>query len=223
MPDDEKLEKLPGGEEPLWDDGDLRSAIVDARAWMKERNIPERPEVDWRRIAREERVRRWRRNLRRGLAGLQERGGDSSAGVRAQVNALLHAPETLGAAALELVLGPGGWSVSPYPLPELVASGANFQVDANLGAERGRATLGPVSETDDLAILYSNGIPGARLKVDAAQHAVILEFLPGAAPLEGLALLVPERSGEPIRVGERTNAGYRLSDPPPGEYLFFFF
>ncbi len=194
-----------------WDDEELSSLVGAARASLRARGIEEKP-LDWRKIARTERARRWQRRLREGLSELGTRLGD-----------LAGAPEILASAALELVIeAAGAGRISLDPLAELMSPKASLEIAYSSASERSERGLDR-SAPENVAVLFSPEIPGALLVVDAGRGVVSLEFL--EPPAGALFLLVPEEADQPVRVAEvqQGRTTYEFLGLPASRYLFFFF
>ena len=198
------------------DDTRLHRLVSETRQWMKDEGIEEAglDSDAWDAVAREQRVRWWRKRLDQALADLAAGGGELAAWAERRLARLRETPGTL-LAAVELTMGAVGRITGV-----LSAGAAGLQFSYASPGIRSKLGL-PADEDQSVAILVSSEIPGARVIVDGHQRRIVVEFW--EEDTSGAMLLVPEDPEQLVRVAPVLRIDHTpkatFDEVPAGPYL----
>ena len=190
------------------DDGGLRRMIEEAGERLRAAGRASEP-LDWDAVLREERAARWRDRLRAALAGLGALATGQAAGLppalAESLRRLARAPETLAAAALELVVDSARQVARLRLEPALACMGPNARPEFAYSSARERRERGLAEESvESIGLLITEDLRGAKVIADASAGTLAVEFFRLTAP--ALVLLVPAAADQPVRV-ERAEVG----------------
>jgi len=197
------------GEPRSRDDSQLRRLVEEARSWMEQQGVQERP-LDLEALAKEE---RWRERLE----ALAERAGEFPAAVAAALRRLGEAAEAVVEVSLDRAQQVGR-VLFDQALGGLAAGPVSF---AHAAATRAKGGQG-LGQDESVGIVVTPGLmPGVRVEADAATGTVTVEVLDAqAAPV---VVLVPEDPSEQPRAVQaglvRDVAEARFERVPQGRYL----